>query len=166
MKKIKIKSVNRIISEGNFSHKLYILMRSDLPSLNAGKAMAQACHGSNQFIHEFGSLRHVQLWQKEGEGFGTTIVLAVNQSKLIEVIANAHSYGVPAGTVIDTTYPFIVPNPEIAELISSDELTGRSIYKDNGQVVMFRKECTCAYLFIRDGSEDQRMLVGELPLHP
>lgn len=37
---------------------LYILMRADLSNMNAGRAMAQASHASNQFI-ESGSVRNV-----------------------------------------------------------------------------------------------------------
>ena len=60
---------------------LYIFMRNDLPSLNAGKAMAQASHASAQFVKEFMSSnnkndnQYFQNWINEGEGFGTTVVL-------------------------------------------------------------------------------------------
>ena len=32
---------------------LYILMRTDMDSMNPGKAMAQASHASNQFVAEY-----------------------------------------------------------------------------------------------------------------
>ena len=38
--------------EKDSNYVLYILMRQDLPSMNAGKAMAQASHASNAFIYE------------------------------------------------------------------------------------------------------------------
>ena len=55
------------------SSRLYILMRTDLPSMNAGRAMAQAAHAANQFIKEYGNNKEVQKWQKDANGFGTTI---------------------------------------------------------------------------------------------
>ena len=36
----------------NMNPILYILMRTDMTSLNAGKAMAQASHATNAFIQE------------------------------------------------------------------------------------------------------------------
>ena len=33
---------------------LYILMRTDMDSLNPGKAMAQASHASNAFVYRWG----------------------------------------------------------------------------------------------------------------
>ena len=34
---------------------LYIFMRNDLPSMNAGKAMAQASHASSQLVTNYSS---------------------------------------------------------------------------------------------------------------
>ena len=58
---------------------LYILMRNDLPSMNVGKAIAQASHASAQFINNyrktFEGEPYTSYWLNEGKGFGTTVVL-------------------------------------------------------------------------------------------
>lgn len=147
-------------------HKLYILMRNDMPSMNPGKAMAQAAHASNQFVKECppSARRSLKEWQ-EDRGFGTTVVLGVDIDTLARVSSRAAYLNEPQGLVYDKTYPFIV-NSEIAPLISHNTLTAPSIFKDNGQVVMFRNEITCGYIFIREDSPNQLELVGDLPLHP
>lgn len=149
-----------------FPHNLYILMRTDLPSMNTGKAMAQAAHASNQFIHDHGDDIHVERWQTEGRGFGTTIVLGVDLDTLDYVYRKSMgATSVLRGVVHDTTYPFIV-DKEIAALIPKDIQTAPAVDKGNGQIVMFRDELTCAYLFINANSSDREELVGSLSLHP
>ena len=44
---------------------LYILMRTDMDSMNPGKAMAQASHASNTFVFRFGKENLVKQWQGE-----------------------------------------------------------------------------------------------------
>ena len=62
---------------------LYILMRNDLPSMNAGKAMAQASHASNAMVHNsdcdaFKGM--VKEWQGETpQGFGTLVLAAIKR---------------------------------------------------------------------------------------
>jgi len=146
-------------------YRLYVLMRNDLPSMNVGKAMAQAAHASNQFIHEWGFKPSVKIWQKEGSGFGTTITLAVDDKTLSSVIRKANRMKVPCGFVIDTTYPMLT-NREIASLISPNIQTDKPIFKDNGQVIIFRREVTCGYVFLSGNSPESIELVGGLPLHP
>lgn len=142
-------------------------MRNDLPSMNAGKAMAQAAHAANQFVHQWkGKLRSVWEWQKESmRGFGTTIVLAVDHDTLVNTVELAHIKCVPNGEVCDDTYPFIT-NKEIAALIPQNKQTAPAIFKEDGRVVMFRNELTCGYVFVADGSIEQIEIVGALPLHP
>ena len=153
----------------NVPHKLYILMRNDLPSLNAGKAMAQAAHAANQFIECYGkSLATIirEDWASiHSPFFGTTIVLSVDYSTLLNTLEKAQYLGVPYGKVWDETYPFVV-DKEIASVINLQLLTADSIWKKDGQVVMFRNELTCGYVFVADGSTNQQEIVGALPLHP
>lgn len=92
---------------------LYILMRTDMESLNPGKAVAQGSHATSLFEedsrgHEdiyFRSLR--SKWAME-EGFGTTIVLGVNSEidlkARIETAKKNHKK-VIADVMIDPTYP-------------------------------------------------------------
>lgn len=148
-------------------YRLYILMRSDLSSLNAGKAMAQAAHAANCLTAEWGHLAQVKDWCNRKHQFGTTVVLAVDKDTLIHTIKRAQMRDgtVPYGPVWDETYPFIT-TPEVAELIPKSKLTAPMIWDSSDRVVLFRKEITCGYVFLLDGSSDQKELVGDLPLHP
>lgn len=88
--------------------RLYILMRNDLNSLNPGKACAQAAHAANMCVatcpSTFAPL--LLLWEQETkQGFGTTIVLGVNEAELRETVAAAKDVGLHAGIVHDPTYP-------------------------------------------------------------
>lgn len=146
--------------------RLYILMRNDLQSMNPGKAMAQACHGANQFIHEWGHKKAVRRWQKEGNGFGTTIVLSVDKEILHRVMSIASGRtGIPYGRVVDTTYP-MTTTKEIASLLSYHIQSDVPVFKDNGQVIVFRSEITCGYIFLKGNSPESDQLVAGLPLHP
>jgi peptidyl-tRNA hydrolase len=146
---------------------LYILMRTDLPSMNAGKAMAQASHASNAFIHQSALFKAsdpvmVKQWYNETkQGFGTVLVLAANGGQINSIIEKAkETEGVIAGKVIDPTYPYQVTG-EIANLINKDT----PIYKGDGMFTLYREEVTCAYLFgDKDGAAGG--LVAELKLHP
>lgn len=93
---------------------LYILMRTDMTSLNPGKAMAQAAHAANAFhaaatdgeyplagFDDWLGLQYAQPYN-----FGTTIVLAVTtERELREVIDGASEDGFEAGIIVDPSYP-------------------------------------------------------------
>ena len=139
---------------------LYILIRNDLPSMNAGKAMAQASHASNSFVKKYGAVKEVKEWASEtSQGFGTVIVLSSNKKQLDSAVHNSDV----ADIVIDPTYPYIVNN-ELAELIHMKHHTVDPIVKSDGSVVLHRKETTCGYVF---GTKEQcKSIIGHLPLHP
>lgn len=91
---------------------LYILMRSDMASLNPGKMAAQACHAANMMhdaVLQAVSLDNLlQRWLSQGCGFGTTLVLdAGTEEKLLEIVhlARGCSQDVWTGSVLDSTYP-------------------------------------------------------------
>ena len=95
---------------------LYILMRNDLDSLNPGKAMAQASHASNAFVHSVEPAYNVDdelfnAWQKSTpQGFGTVLVLSVNEAQMETAVKVAESFGVdkfPCDIIHDPTYPII-----------------------------------------------------------
>lgn len=152
---------------------LYVLVRQDLPSLNPGKAMAQVAHAANAFIFKWAhkKIPGINLWQGK-EGFGTTIVLSIpniiqlNNILLDNVVGQLKTNaGIPFGHVLDNTYPYIV-NSEILPLIDAKLHTQNPIIKENGQVICFRKEITCGYLFIDKTNPEQFKIVSELSLHP
>lgn len=153
-------------------HILYILVRNDLPSMNAGKAMAQASHASNAFIHDMSQLftdksklkgtrqLSTEAWQSQTKhGFGTVIVLSANKAQLDEAVKEANV----ANVIIDPTYPYIV-NSELAGLVDPALHTVPPIFKNDGNVVLHRKETTCGYVF--GTKEECKSAVGHLPLHP
>lgn len=148
-----------------FPHRLYLLMRNDLPSMNPGRGMAQAAHAANQFIHEFGSNPQVKHWQQSANGFGTTITVSADEMQVENIIAEAQKRGVIAGLVYDPTYSYSL-HMEIAQHIDRKTYTGTPIFKDDGQVVLFRNELTCGYVFVSEGGSDREELVGALPLTP
>lgn len=110
---------------------LYILMRSDLDSLNPGKMVAQGAHAANQFTFEMERIEdrvntdkdNPQLapstlpgersqynlftqWQSSTkQGFGVTICLDVTGRELPLVVAFAKRAGLSAGITHDPSYP-------------------------------------------------------------
>lgn len=93
--------------------RLYILMRTDLASMNPGKAVAQGAHAANQAIAEadmtdIGVEALVREWQGQtGKGFGTTITLGVTERDLNTRIALAKAMKLHAGITHDPTYPLV-----------------------------------------------------------
>jgi peptidyl-tRNA hydrolase len=96
---------------------LWILMRDDLASLNAGKAVAQGAHAANLAVAEakrraYGlgdtaALELLDAWEAEGGGFGTTIVLSIgsHEDLIATVEFAAHELHLMAGITHDPTYP-------------------------------------------------------------
>lgn len=141
-------------------------MRNDLPSLNPGKAMAQAAHAANAFTAQWGHLESVVQYSNQDHPFGTCIVLAADKDTIMYKLRRAQMRDgtVPFGPVYDPTYPFNTTS-EIAALIPKGKLSAPMIVKEDNRVMLFRKELTCAYLFLSDGSSDQAELVSDLPLY-
>lgn len=141
---------------------LYILMRSDLDSLNPGKMVAQGAHAANQFAFEMvkvrqsinrlkeleadldrNELRKLALfnqWETSTpQGFGVTITLDVTGTILPLVVEAAQRMDLPAGVTHDPSYP--IRDGEITHLIPLD---------------------TCGYVF---GDKDElRVLLGQFDL--
>ena len=99
---------------------LYVLMRDDLESMNAGKAMAQSNHASDAFnklmLEKFNAggsptaywARLYQKWKNEtSQGFGTVLTLAVNEVQLRTAIDVAKHFQVPADIIHDPSYPLV-----------------------------------------------------------
>lgn len=127
---------------------LYILMRTDLDSMNAGKAMAQSNHAYGalkKVIREalFMQPSYLEWMNQTEQEFGTTIVLGANQNEITDVIRRRDRFynrSLVAGWVHDPTYP--VRDGEMTHLIPLS---------------------TCAFVF---GCEDDaKALVRLLSLH-
>lgn len=131
---------------------LYILMRSDMTSLNPGKMAAQASHAANQFTFEMD--RHFEDSRRESDspfapqdvetyaewlgerGFGTVIVLDCHTEQKLDLAINESiADGYAAGMVFDPTYP--VRDGEVTHLIPV---------------------ITCGYVFVPNKDEQPRNL--------
>lgn len=152
---------------------LYILMRTDLPSMNAGKAMAQASHASNAFVKRLCEAVPPNVvdigrqWQQQtNQGFGTVLVLGATLNDILKVQGQYKREHSVFGRVIDPTYPYIV-NSEIVGLIKTECHAGESpIPLESGDFLCLREEVTCAYLFADKNNEQTKELLKELKLHP
>lgn len=127
---------------------LYILMRTDLDSLNPGKAMAQAAHAANQFVFlaSHGAITEIkeayQEWMSQANAFGTTIVLdGLNEDKIRLAVEKASAEGYLSDVTIDPEYPI----------------------RDGELVHLIPDFLTCAYVFSHDGSRPKAL--SEFKLH-
>ena len=126
---------------------LYILMRTDLASLNPGKAMAQASHAYGALKSVIRKYPEVQRHYLHGmdsteQEYGTTIVLGGNAGDIEYALALAEGdAGIVSGWVHDPTYPIL--DGEVTHLLPID---------------------TCAFVF---GSRAKCVLaLNSLELHP
>ncbi len=139
---------------------LYILMRNDLASMNAGKGMAQASHASNAFWSHINDTyfdllvdddtvgleieRLANIWQNDtSQGFGTVLVLGVNETQMRTAVDIAEKLDYVAGVVHDPTYPLM-----------------------DGDFCHFLPLDTCAYIFGDKNDPVLGAMVGCFPLHP
>ena len=129
---------------------LYILMRTDMDSMNPGKGMAQAAHAANQFVatqaahpHTFDHMAACKEWAHYN-GYGTTVVLSVDsESDLRNAVNGARDEGFDAGLTTDPTYP--VRDGAVTHLIAIP---------------------TCGYVFVPNRDAARPHLVSKLRLHP
>ena len=141
---------------------LYILMRTDMASMNPGKAMAQAAHAANVFTYRYTSqgLEGFDQWigdlNLEGfpdedpdsaiqsKGAGTTITLAVSSERALnEIVEAARDDGYPAALYRDITYPV-----------------------RDGAVTHLLPVITCGYVFSPCRNNMRPSSIAGLALHP
>ena len=139
---------------------LYILMRTDLASMNAGKGMAQASHASNAFWKHINDTyfelltdddtvgleieRLANIWHLETKlGFGTVLVLGVNELEMRTAVDVAEKLDYVSGVVHDPTYPI-----------------------QDGDFCHFLPLDTCAYIFMDKNDALGQSIVQNFPLHP
>lgn len=157
---------------------LYILMRTDLPSMNAGKAMAQASHASNafwkgmndSFLDTEGQPNTVlqdlaNEWQlATTQGFGTVLVLAVTDAQMRSAVDVADYVGFDNGLVTDPTYPYQT-TAEMAALVDESKHTLPPVV-EAGRATLFREEVTCGWIFGDKNDMALETIVGAFNLHP
>jgi hypothetical protein len=135
---------------------LYLLVRTDMPSMKFGKGVAQGAHAANQFTDEHiiqplmdgkDVHRDVAEWRTHAKGFGTTITLDVASLKDMEaVVEAANDLGFRAGLTTDPTYPYIV-DKEIFPLIPEHIHKQEPVFLPGVGYLCFREEITTAYVF-------------------
>lgn len=152
---------------------VYVLARTDLPSMNAGKLAAQVHHAGVQMMAQYGGRLKVQEYVADGNaqgafGFNTTIVLGATLTDIQERTQQAQAAGdhvVLFNTVTDPSYPFFVQNAEVADLIP--EHVAQAIKQmPDGKILMVRSEVTCAWFLGDRNNPAFRVLFDGLDLHP
>ena len=160
---------------------LYILMRNDLASMNAGKGMAQASHASNAFWRHINDTvfdlledddatgheieRLANIWQNDtSQGFGTVLVLGVNETQMRTAVDIAEKLDYVAGVVHDSTYPIQIPL-ELGWVLT--EVDGHHVFEvgEKANYVTIPLD-TCAYIFGDKNDPVLGAMVGCFPLHP
>ena len=127
---------------------VYVLIRNDLPSLNAGKAAAQVHHAGVQMIVTHSDHDLVKSYVSSGtaqgaDGFNTTLTLSANIDQIKTAIARLQHLDALFNVVIDPTYPFLVDR-EVAPLLEANTSVTR--VGGNGAMELFlRQELTCAW---------------------
>jgi hypothetical protein len=149
---------------------VYILARTDLPSLNPGKLAAQVHHAGTQMMANHGHHPLVQEYVQTGNaqganGFNTTIVLGACRQEIHNVMLMAEFKSMLFNSVVDPSYPFWVENMEIANLIPQTDMTKIIKVLDNGKVLMVREEVTCAWILGNRNDPEFRALFDGLDLH-
>lgn len=148
---------------------LYILMRTDLPSMGAGRAAAQASHASNAFWHKYGKRAEAQAWASSTkQGFGTAIVLGATLDQIKEKCAAAIEQKFPTDTVIDPDYAIAFSSELLPFMRSQSEIASGNAKieqseKDPTKYILHREEITCAYIF--GEKEALQPILGDLPLY-
>lgn len=160
---------------------LYVFVRTDLPSMNPGKAQAHSGHAANAFINQavIKPMRSgvtdiwepVQAWMAMTPfGFGTQINLKAPWPEVVNLVEEIDAEGARsfskvalAEIIIDPTYPYIV-DKEVVELIDPNLHTVPPIQLEDGRYVCHRKCETAAYVF--GNKRDLEPYVGKYPLHP
>lgn len=152
-------------------------MRNDLPSMGVGRAAAQASHASNAFIQKYGyyarnsrNLPKVLAWQRQTkQGFGTAIVLSVNETQLFNTVSKAKRLTGIADKITDPDYCIKV-NYEVAGLLQQNYDARYCSYTFNyladethSSVIISRPVITCGYVF--GDKEELQPILGELPLY-
>jgi peptidyl-tRNA hydrolase len=145
------------------SGRSYIFMRSDLHSLNPGKAMAQAAHAGTAFTSNFYEGVYEDIlpkevfdeWTNEGVDFGTTIVLDADENTVNSIFEGLEKEGIriPVGKIVDPTYPFkaqkeLIPFLDKDFVMKKDFIIVDHKADSYGMISCTRNEYTCGYLFV------------------
>lgn len=135
---------------------LYILMRTDMDSMNPGKAIAQGSHATSYFMSIMEGRLHnpednlspvfelYKLWKSQTEfDFGTVIVLdAGSEARFNNILDKADERDLFCATITDPTYPV-----------------------QDGLVTHLVPVTTCGFVFGDKNDNDLFQVVHDLELH-
>lgn len=129
---------------------VYVLIRNDLPSMNAGKAAAQVHHAGVQMLVKHSDHPLVKEYVSNGlaqgaDGFNTTLTLGATARQIDAVMAKVCHFDTVCGMVVDPTYPFWV-DPEIAPMLEVNQSVKRPGVMSQSGELFLRNELTCAWV--------------------
>ena len=95
-----------------FDNRLYCLMRTDLASMNPGKAIAQGMHAQAEAEAILAALGGEwtamwTAWKLQAGHFGTTVTLGGAIDDIHTALVMLGEAGFPCGVVHDPTYPLL-----------------------------------------------------------
>lgn len=155
---------------------VYVLVRTDIPSMNSGKAMAQVHHAGVQMMAQYNHSQLVKDYIEQGTkagsvGFNTTITLAATKPQIEAIMDRCNlligeNFNVIGREIIDPSYPFLV-NREVWEWMLSIVPGVADITHDcnNGMMLVTRSELTCAWFLGDRNIPEFRNLFNVLELH-
>lgn len=159
----------------------YVLMRTDLPTMNPGKGMAQADHNGAAFVYdmltqkfpntEANERNHAlyEMWRNStSQNFGTVLTLGVNEAQMRASVEVAQKLFLVSGIIHDPSYPILVA-PELAKALETDLNPDTKIQIGDGYHYVTIPLDTCAYIFGDKNDPALQAVVGNFgrySLHP
>lgn len=153
---------------------LYLLVRTDLPSMSWGKSLAQVHHAGVQMSASCAKSSLFLDYLADGERggailFNTTLALGATRNEIDiafnRVILDKPTINAEFGKVIDPTYPFTV-DTEIYHLLLKNHISTFVKHLDNNKTLFTREELTCAW-FLGDRNDLTFVdIFKNLHLHP
>lgn len=103
--------------EPDFDLALFLFMRNDMASLNAGKACAQAHHAACQMLRVYAEHSQLKSWQRQTtHNYGTVLVFGASIDIIRKICTTSTEiYGLIGGQLYDPTYP--VRDGQVTHLI-------------------------------------------------
>lgn len=146
---------------------IYGLVRTDLPSMNYGKAVAHGIHAGNQIL-KYANHPLVKAYIEDGKAngadfFNTAITLGATRGQIKSIVEMARKLGFIGEFVYDPSYPFFV-DAEAAALIPAENAVNTGIPGENGTVLMTRGEDTIGWIMGDKMDPLFRAIVGALKL--
>lgn len=138
--------------EPEFEPVLYVVMRTDIPQMNPGKAIAQGMHGQSLIADSFAidavnadednwssKVTAYQKWLDQANGFGTTIVLEASQDEWNEALENNAEFRRAfrpdlsyCNEIRDPTYPY---TNHYGDRFTREEVTGWVIFAHTPEIL-------------------------------